>query len=242
MNRIFYKDQWMAYECHPEIENKLGEALSKAAALPVLNDEIVFEYIKRPAIEGHEYDFPGTMELQWQYKKHKDCEWEKCHVSVYQEHKTVGEPKEARKGYILSLPSSAPVDKIFIDGDFNDSYEARIQRSKKKKSKPTSTGDDDTYYLRGPSEFAAPVEKEEKMSLGELLLNAGQKISDLQEENARLRSLIEELIPMAEQYKKGIVGLSDRAAYRTGEVISRARSLLTAGDKSTDPDHNKPDL
>jgi hypothetical protein len=64
----------------------------------------------------------------------------------------------------------------------------------------------------------------------------------LEEENARLRSLIEELIPMAEQYKKGIVGLSDRAAYRTGEVISRARSLLTAGDKATDPDHNKPDL
>jgi hypothetical protein len=93
---------------------------------------------------------------------------------------------------------------------------------------------------------SAPVEKEDFSEVRKTFHEMNKKLMDeiigYKEENARLRSLIEELIPMAEQYKKGIVGLSDRAAYRTGEVISRARSLLTAGDKATDPDHNKPDL
>lgn len=79
------------------------------------------------------------------------------------------------------------------------------------------SGDDDTYYLNGPSEFATPVEKEriekeaEKFAGGTYKKNhfpvswhkayngfiagheSSQKvISALQEENARLRSLIQE--------------------------------------------------
>ena len=46
------------------------------------------------------------------------------------------------------------------------------------------SGDDDTYYLKGPSEFAAPVEKEVDYW--------AKKWLSCYEENTRLRSLIQE--------------------------------------------------
>ena len=59
-----------------------------------------------------------------------------------------------------SLPSSAPVEKeeqIFIDGDFNDSYEARVKRA-----------------------------------TGKNMIVSKEEYKSLQEESARLRSLIQE--------------------------------------------------
>ena len=87
--------------------------------------------------------------------------------------------------------------------------------------------DDDTYYLKGPSEFTAPVEKEHECEFflcnddraylcecGNIEFNhvefyPEEKVKALQEENARLRSLIEELFCKSnnnfeawEQFKK----------------------------------------
>jgi hypothetical protein len=115
-----------------------------------------------------------------------------------------------------------------------------MNSSNESNNKPSSipSGDNDTYYLKGPSEFAAPVEKEDtelKRLLSEFAAVNYNEISKtkttkgairkqnknvdrytklingwLQEENARLRSLIDIAFdtgrkgpyPTKEQFKK----------------------------------------
>ena len=114
--------------------------------------------------------------------------------------------------------------------------------------------DDEYYYLKGPSEFAAPVEKEAENLLVEMSVtlnnlcrfydeknNKGVKfivdkayelshkgishlteLDRLQEENARLRSLIEELIPIAEEAMDYALGAGWSSDGDIG-VIKRAK-------------------
>jgi hypothetical protein len=138
MNKIYYQSgQWMAY---PMPEQSFAEYLAiyqdeaqviwnndrskaKAAALPVLNPEIMKDmafYNQGVRFKNKEMDWPGTMSI----------------------------PDSQPKSYILSLPSSAPVE-----NEVNKSLDNVILRTEK---------------------------------MIDLI-----EIHKLQEENARLRSLIE---------------------------------------------------
>jgi hypothetical protein len=110
MNKIYYNgSQLMAY---PMPEQSFAEYLAiyqdeaqviwnddrskaKAAALPVLNPEIVEECNIDPLGNGGEHDWPGTIELQEREEFIRD----------------VGCLGKMPRGYILSLPSSAPETK-----------------------------------------------------------------------------------------------------------------------------------
>ena len=112
------------------------------------------------------------------------------------------------------------------------------------------------YYLKGPSEFAAPVEKEDRAHKGfwqhqilklmekhneegfdmKVLLNDIDEVLKFhrqlfevstQEENARLRSLIEELIPIAEWFKAEYP--IDFYLYFKESVIERAKRTIQKG-------------
>jgi hypothetical protein len=113
------------------------------------------------------------------------------------------------------------------------------------------------YYLKGPSEFAAPVEKESSKDgilyraledcysihkkkipteYHTYILKAMQFYSDL--ESARLRSLIEELIPIAERMlrikqAKFMLNPEDDDAFEKSEqyksVIERAKGTIQKG-------------
>ena len=91
----------------------------KASALDVANPELI-EDVKLPflADEVRLYEWPGKVEIGVQLKGGGDDGGQRSSVQVA----------------VLSLPKPE-ADLIFIDGDFNNSYESRIQASKNKNNR-----------------------------------------------------------------------------------------------------------
>lgn len=97
-------------------------------------------------IDGNTFPLPDTLEWEVieQFRMNEMSLWRDCSFEDSYEKIKVHAPADVRQ--VLRLKEKAVVkdDRIFIDGDFNDSYEARIRRSKGRKAVGTSETHEDS--------------------------------------------------------------------------------------------------